>query len=200
MNNSLIFDVQLILLLMVDKENISTAGKNVIPTNSSEEKWYALYTRPRAEKLVYNRLTEAGIETYLPLQKTYKMWSDRKKLVEKPLLSSYIFVKAIRHDFPKIYKINGVVKFVSFEGQPVSIPQRQIDVLRILIDSNADIEVSSERFERGDRVEVVSGALIGVTGDLIKIGTHNRFVVRIDRLDQNLILKIPRTFLKKILS
>jgi transcriptional antiterminator RfaH len=164
----------------------------------SEEKWYAIYTRPRAEKQVYQRLTESGVETYLPMQKTIRQWSDRKKVVEKPLLSSYIFVKTTPKNFPVVYRTNGVVKFVSFEGQPVSIPQKQIDNLRLLINSNADIEVSSENFSKGDNVEVVSGALVGLTGELIKIGTKNRFVVRIDRLDQNLILKIPRAFLKKI--
>lgn len=172
-------------------------NKDSIDKTNSEPKWYALYTRPRAEKLVYNRLIEAGIETFLPMIKTYRMWSDRKKLVEKPLLSSYIFVKTIKKLFPLVYKANGVVKFVSFEGQPVSIPQKQIDNLRLLINSDAEIEISSEKFEKGDSVEVVSGALIGLTGELIKIGTHNRFVVRIDKLDQNLILKIPRAFLKK---
>lgn len=163
-----------------------------------EEKWYAIYTRPRAEKQVYQRLVESGVETYLPMQKTLRQWSDRKKVVEKPLLSSYIFVKTKPKKFPVVYSTNGVVKFVSFEGQPVSIPQKQIDILRLIIDSNADIEVSSENFTQGDNVEVVTGALAGLTGELIKIGTHNRFVVRIDRLDQNLILKIPRAFLKKI--
>ena len=169
-------------------------------TNNSDEKWYAIYTRPRAEKQVYQRLKESGVETYLPMQKTIRQWSDRKKVVEKPLLSSYIFVKTNPKNFPVVYKTNGVVKFVSFEGQPVSIPQKQIDNLRLLINSNADIEVSSENFAKGDNVEVVNGALAGLTGELIKIGTHNRFVVRIDRLDQNLILKIPRAFLKKTRS
>lgn len=183
--------------MKVQNTTIST-GNTKIPNDISEEKWYAVYTRPRAEKLVHNRLVEAGVETYLPLQKTFRKWSDRKKLVEKPLLSSYIFVKTNSKNFPVVFKTNGVVKFVSFEGQPVSIPQKQIDILRLLIDSNAEIEISSERFEKGDSVEVVSGALLGLTGELIKIGTHNRFVVRIDRLDQNLILKIPRAFLKKI--
>ncbi len=165
---------------------------------SSDKKWYAVYTRPRAEKLVYERLVEADIETFLPLHKTYRIWSDRKKLVIKPLLASYLFVKTTPKYFPAVYTINGVVKFVSFERQPVSIPQNQIDILRLIINSNAEIEVSSEKFEKGDNVEVVSGALVGLTGELIKIGTHNRVVVRIDRLDQNLILKIPRTFLKKL--
>jgi transcriptional antiterminator RfaH len=168
------------------------------PLKAPEDKWYALYTRPRAEKLVYQRLVEAGIETFLPLQKVYRTWSDRKKLVEKPLLSSYIFVKTHSKNFPIVYKTNGVVKFISFEGQPVSIPKNQIDNLRLLINSDAEIEVSSEKFAQGDNVEVVSGSLVGLTGELIKIGSQNRVVVRIDRLDQNLILKIPKAFLRKV--
>jgi len=183
---------------MIDNTNISSNEKKTIKNIGLEEKWYALYTRPRAEKLVYQRLVEAGIETFLPLQKTYRMWSDRKKLVEKPLLSSYVFVKTNKKSFPKVYKTNGVVKFISFEGQPVSIPQNQIDNLRLLINSDAPIEVSSEKFATGDNVEVINGSLIGLTGELIKIGSKNRVIVRIDRLDQNLILKIPKVFLRKV--
>jgi transcription antitermination factor NusG len=183
---------------MTEKTPITTKEIKIIKNVSSEEKWYALYTRPRAEKLVFQRLVEEDIETFLPLQKTYRMWSDRKKLVEKPLLSSYIFVKTNSRNFPRVYKTNGVVKFISFEGQPVSIPQNQIDNLRLLINSDAEIEVTSEKFAPGDNVEVVNGSLIGLTGELIKIGSKNRVVVRIDRLDQNLILKIPIGFLKKI--
>jgi transcriptional antiterminator RfaH len=173
-------------------------GQEIPVINKHTPLWYAVYTRPRAEKLVYQRLTEVGIETFLPMQKTYRVWSDRKKLVEKPLLSSYIFVRTVRKDFPKVFMVNGVVKFVTFEGVPASIPQNQIDILRLLVNSDASIEVTSEKFERGDKVEVISGSLVGLTGELITIGTRNRVVVRIDRLDQNLILKIPSAFLKRV--
>jgi transcriptional antiterminator RfaH len=183
---------------MSDPENILTKELKSINTGNAETKWYAIYTRPRAEKLVYQRLVEEHIETFLPLQKTYRMWSDRKKLIEKPLLSSYIFVKTNKKAFLKVYKVSGVVKFVSFEGQPVSIPQRQIDNLRLLINSDAEIEVTTEKLSQGDNVVVTNGALIGLTGELIRIGSKNRVVVRIDRLDQNLILKIPKAFLKKV--
>jgi len=183
---------------MAEKTPITIKEIKIIKNASSEDKWYALYTRPRAEKLVFQRLVEENIETFLPLQKTYRMWSDRRKLVEKPLLSSYIFVKTNSKNFPRVYKTNGVVKFISFEGQPVSIPQNQIDNLRLLINSDAEIEVTSEKFAPGDNVEVINGSLIGLTGELIRIGSKNRVVVRIDRLDQNLILKIPKGFLKKV--
>ena len=183
---------------MKDKDTIPEEIKKKLLQSKEVVKWYALYTRPRAEKQVYQRLVENQIETFLPLQKTYRMWSDRKKLVEKPLLSSYIFVKTKSKYFPDVFKVPGVVKFVTFEGHPASIPQNQIDNLRLLINSDEEIEISSEKFARGDNVEVVNGSLIGLTGELIRIGTKNRVVVRIDRLDQNLILKIPKTFLRKI--
>ena len=163
-----------------------------------EPKWYAIYTNPRAEKQVRGRLKEVGVEVFLPLQKTYRIWSDRKKLVEVPLLSSYVFVKVIPLEFPKVYQAPGVVRFVTFEGQPASIPQNQIDNLRLLINSDEEIEVTSEKFEKGDNVEVIRGALVGLTGELIKTGSHSRVVVRIDRLDQNLIVNIPMTFLRRL--
>jgi transcriptional antiterminator RfaH len=177
---------------MSEIPQITTGPKQVVT------KWYALYTRPRAEKQVFSRLEETGVETYLPLQKTYRQWSDRKKLIEKPLLSSYVFVKVIPKDFPLVYKIPGVVKFVSFEGQPVPIPQKQIDNLRLLIDSNAKIEVSSEKFEKGDNVEVITGSLMGLTGELIKAKGRKKVIIRIEELKQNIIVTIPVTFLRKL--
>ena len=161
-------------------------------------RWYAIYTNPRAEKLVYSRLIEESVETFLPLQKTYRRWSDRKKLIEKPLLSSYVFVNITRKEFPKVYKVYGVVKFVSFEGQPVAIPQKQIDNLRLLVNSDAEIEVTTQNFAKGDQVEVISGSLTGLTGELIKIGGKKRVIIRIDKLDQNILLTIPTTFLRKL--
>ena len=165
---------------------------------SDNNKWYAVYTNPRAEKQVYERLIENKIEAYLPLKKTIRQWSDRKKIVEMPLIPSYIFVKISLKLSSLVYKTHGVVKFVSFEGKPVAIPQRQIDVLRLLIDSNAEIEVTSKHFAKGDNVEVISGALVGLTGELIETDSNSQFIVRIDKLDQNIILKIPKNFLRKI--
>jgi len=182
----------------MDKPVTPEANKPLILKKQVVPKWYAIYTHPRAEKLVYSRLVEIEVETYLPLQKTYRQWSDRKKLIEKPLLSSYVFVKVIPVEFPKVYKTDGVVKFVSFEGHPVAIPQKQIDNLRLLIDSNAEVEVTSAKFEKGDNVEVMTGSLKGLTGELIKTGRKKRVIIRIDKLEQNIIVTIPVTFLRKL--
>jgi transcriptional antiterminator RfaH len=160
-------------------------------------KWYAIYTNPRAEKLVFERLEEVNIEAFLPLMRTYRKWSDRKKLVIKPLLSSYVFVKVLRKNFPKVYTLTGVVRFISFDGQPVPIPQEQIDNLRLIVDSDAEIEVTGEALAEGDKVKVARGNLAGLTGELIRINGKKKVVVRLDKLEQNIILTIPVTFLEK---
>lgn len=183
---------------MIQQDKLPGSHPEKSPGTGVEKKWYAVYTAPRAEKQVHKRLVESGIETFLPLQKTLRQWSDRKKLVEKPLISSYVFVKLTPKYFPVVFKTYGVVKFITFDGKPVPIPQKQIDNLTLLVNSDAEIEVTGEKFEKGNNVEVVNGSLVGLTGELVSIHGKKRVIVRIDRLDQNIIVTIPVTFLKKI--
>jgi len=172
-----------------------TANNESGTLNSS---WYAIYTKARNEKKVHERLLEQGIESYLPLVKTLRQWSDRKKWVEVPLLSSYVFVRVPQYQLREVIQVDGAAKYISFEGKPAAIPDKQIDNLRLLVNGEADIEVTGEKLSPGDPVEVTTGSLRGLTGELIKINNKNKVVVRIDRLDINLVVKIQKAFLKKI--
>jgi len=160
--------------------------------------WYAIYTKARNEKKLHERLREQEIESYLPLVKTLRQWSDRKKWVEVPLLSSYVFVKVPQYRLREVIQVEGAAKYISFEGKPAAIPDNQIDNLRLLVNGEADIEVTGERLSPGDPVEVTTGSLRGLTGELIKINNRNKVVVRIDRLDVNLVVSIQKAFLKKL--
>jgi len=55
--------------------------------------WYALQTRARHEKVIAQRLQESGLTTFLPMVTEVHRWSDRKKTVELPLFTCYLFVK-----------------------------------------------------------------------------------------------------------
>ncbi len=160
--------------------------------------WFAIYTRARTEKRLHERLQSEGYESYLPLIKTLRQWSDRKKWVEVPLLNSYVFVRTHPEYLRDIVKLEGAARYISFEGRPAPIPQKQIDNLRLLVNGEEQIEVTGERFSPGDPVEVTHGSLRGLTGELIKIGNRNKVVVRIDKLDLNLVVKIQKAFLKKL--
>jgi transcriptional antiterminator RfaH len=163
-----------------------------------EKAWYAIYTNSRAEKRVNDRLNDLGIETFLPLQKTLRQWSDRKKLIEKPLISSYVFVKCIPRDFFSVKTTDGVVKFIMLQGKPVPIPEIQITNLRILCGSDAEVEVSNDVYARGDTVEVIYGSLSGLRGELIRVGKKHKVVIRIIQPGMNLTVDIKTNSIRKL--
>ena len=160
--------------------------------------WYAIYTKPRAEKQVFQRLIDKGIDAYLPLQKSLKQWSDRKKWVETPLFTSYLFVHIDRRDYDGVLQTPGVLKYITFEGRAVSIPQDQIDNLKIIVDSNANVETTWETYSKGESVLVNGGSLKGLRGKLISDGGRKKVLVQVDRLDQNLVVEVPLALIEKL--
>lgn len=165
-----------------------------------EPKWYAIYTKPRNEKKVLKLLSEKGINVYVPLQKRLKQWSDRRKWVEEPLLNSYVFVNIPRSQYYDVLNTQGVVRYITFEGKAVPIPGKQIEVLRRLVATEAEIEVSSEKFQPGDKVEVRTGSLFGLTGELVEFRGKRLVLVRIEQIGQSLLVNIPLAFLELIKS
>jgi len=163
-----------------------------------EKAWYAVYTNSRAEKRVSDRIAELGIEAFLPLQKTLRQWSDRKKLIEKPLISSYVFVKIIPREYLIVRKIDGVVKFIMIQGKPIPIPEVQITNLRILCGSDAEVELSTNVYEKGDLVEVTVGSLTGLRGELIRVGRKHKVVIRIIQPGMNLTVDIKTNAIRKL--
>jgi transcription antitermination factor NusG len=160
--------------------------------------WYAVYTNSRAEKRVSDRLTEMDIETFLPLQKTLRQWSDRKKLVEKPLISSYVFVRIFPKEYFTVRKVDGVVKFIMIQARPVPIPDAQIKNLRILCGSDAEVELSTDVYAQGDMVEVTVGSLTGLRGELIRVGRKHKVVIRIIQPGMNLTVDIKTNAIRKL--
>ncbi len=167
-------------------------------TGSPRRNWYAVYTKSRAEKRVMSRLGEDGLEVFLPLQKTIRKWSDRRKVVDIPIISSYVFVKIRKTDFGKVLRCNGVVKFITFEGAPVKIPEEQITNLKILSNSDAEVFVTRDVFIKGDLVEVLYGSLAGLRGELVRVGNKRKVVMRIIDSDLNLTVDINTIAIKKL--
>ena len=176
----------------------SAAGTPLKELKKPEKAWYAVYTNSRAEKRVNDRIAELEIESFLPLQKTLRQWSDRKKMIEKPLISSYVFVKALPKDIYSVRKIDGVVKFISIQGKPVPIPEAQITNLRILCGSDAEVQVSTDFYAKGDLVEVTVGSLTGLRGELIRVGRKHKVVIRIIQPGMNLTVDIKTNAIRKL--
>ena len=162
-------------------------------------KWYALYTNPRAEKKVANELDIRGFENYLPLQTTFKKWSDRKKKVEIPLFNSYIFVRIeIEKNYYNILEIPGIVKFVKFGKEISAMRDEQIDQIKLLLSNFDDIEVNSELIGINELVEVIAGPLRGFKGLTIENQSNKTFAIEIEQLGCFMKINLPKQYLRKV--
>jgi transcription elongation factor/antiterminator RfaH len=159
--------------------------------------WYALYTRPRHEKKVYEQLTEKGIVAFLPMIKSLRQWKDRRKWVEMPLFNSYVFVSIDLKNKLSALQTHGVVKLVDFGGVPAAIPDWQIEQLKRLID-NTDTLMPEQYLKVGDYVEVKSGPLAGIKGYLREIRGEWRVAILVEGIFQSTSFVVDRANVQKI--
>jgi transcription antitermination factor NusG len=102
-------------------------------------KWYVVDTRPRWEKKVHNSLVDKGIECFCPINKVYRQWSDRVKMVEEPLFPSQVFVKICDNDRTSVRMTAGVRNFVYKNGKPTVIREKEIQNLKKFLDNYSNI-------------------------------------------------------------
>jgi len=171
---------------------------SVTLAHPSESCWYALYTRSRTEKKVFLELEKGGIEAFLPLRKTLKQWSDRKKWVEEPLLRSYVFVRISEKDYSKVVQTLGIVRFITFSGKAAMIPDWQIESLRLLVSSGMDLTVTNEHYQPGDPVEIISGSLAGFKGEILEIKGRKQVVLRLSHLGYMLEVNVSPGLIRPI--
>jgi transcription elongation factor/antiterminator RfaH len=153
--------------------------------------WYALYTRPRHEKQVFQELTNKGIESFLPTYKVRRRWSDRYKIVEEPLFKNYLFVNI--GDFNRGYyetlRPYGAVAFVMFDNKPAEIPAIEVESIRRLVTSELPYD-PHPYLKIGRRVRVRSGPLEGCEGILARKKGLTRLVLSVNLLQQSVSAEV----------
>jgi len=151
----------------------------------SDLSWYAVQTSYRSEQRVAQALTTKGLNTYLPLLREVRQWTDRKKTIDVPAFSGYLFVnyEPTLRNRVKVLETNGVVRMVGGNHSPSPIPVEEIEVVRRTLSSG----VACDRCDAlipGAKVRVVRGPLAGVQGQLVRIKNSLRLVVAISVFSQ----------------
>ncbi|HKL72043.1 MAG TPA: UpxY family transcription antiterminator [Marinilabiliaceae bacterium] len=152
--------------------------------------WYALYTKSRAEKKVLNQLTLMGIHAYLPLKRELRQWSDRKKWVESPIISSYIFIQIHQSDYNRVFEVPGVVAYVSYKGKAISIPAEQIDAMRRAIENKLNFSVETDSIKKGQMVTVTTGPLKGISGKVLEVRGERKLYMQISKIGYTLVVNL----------
>lgn len=161
-------------------------------------KWYPVYTRSRAEKKAYDELLKKGIKCYLPLKKTLKQWSDRKKIVEEPLIKSYLFVYISAREYAEVLMTNGIARFLYFSGNIASMPEQQIENLKLLLATDAELEVFEYDIKAGEQVIIKAGPFKGMLAEIVALHNKRRLILRLENMGVAIEINTSMAFVEKM--
>jgi transcription antitermination factor NusG len=153
--------------------------------------WYALHTRARHERVAERRLRDQGMETFLPTTMEVHRWSDRKKKVEVPLFTCYVFIRCAlsAQDRTRVYQIDSVQGFVGAGGTSVPIPDEQIESIRRVLAQSAPWR-SYPFLKAGQRVRVRGGAMDGVEGVFVTENGDHSLIISVDAIQRSMSVRI----------
>ncbi len=151
--------------------------------------WYALHIRSNFEKKAALSLRQRGFEEFSPTYQSRSYWSDRVKLVQRPLLPGYIFCRFQIAQKVPVMQSPGIVDIVRFGGEPAPVEESEIESLRALVASGQPL-FPRAFLHVGDRVVIRRGPLAGVEGILEKFQKGYRIVVSIGILQRSVTAEI----------
>ncbi len=147
-----------------------------------DRRWLVLYTKPRNEKKVAERLGQKGFEVYCPLVKTLRQWSDRKKKVEVPMFTSYVFIRVDEKERAQALHDPGVMNYVFWLGKPAVVRDTEIEAFKNIVAHGEEVVVEGNGLQKGDFIEITEGAFRGMSGIVDKANKHH-LTVFIEQLD-----------------
>jgi transcription antitermination factor NusG len=157
-----------------------------------EKKWFAIYTKPRWEKKVHLLLTEKELESYCPLNKVTKKWSDRMKTIEEPLFKSYVFVHITDEQKTDVRMTAGVVNFVYWQGKPAEVKDDEINIIRRFLNEHEQVRAEPIELKADQKVKIYSGVLMDHEARVIRVkGSYVEVVI--ESLGYRLVANIEKS-------
>jgi len=150
-----------------------------------------VYTKPRWEKKVHALLTEKKIESYCPLNKVRKKWSDRMKTVEEPLFKSYVFARVTEEEQTRVRMTAGVMNFVYWQGKPAIIRSKEIETIRKFLNEYENVIAEPLQLKEDAKVIIRQGLFMDHEAKILKI-EGNRVKVEIESIGYSLIASVDK--------
>lgn len=168
-----------------------------LAANIAMRKWYPVYTHARAEKKAYQALIKKGIETYLPLNRQLKQWSDRKKWVEEPFIKSYLFVYITEQEQMEVLMTKGIARFIYFSGKVSSMPPTQIEELKLLMASPYEVEITEEDLQPGEKIVIKAGPLKGIIGEIVSYRSQKQLILRLENMGLSILVHVAASLINR---
>lgn len=145
-----------------------------------KREWHIIYTNPRAEKKVREYLERYKFETFLPIIEVKSRWKDRWKLIQKPLFTSYVFVKiSYWDDRNRVLILPGIHHIVFYKGKPATVDEENLNMVDLFAKNFGEkVKVKKmEALQPGRKVKIRYGVLAGREAEVIEM--KNKTFVRV---------------------
>jgi transcriptional antiterminator RfaH len=167
-------------------------GDHAVGSGVPAAPWFAVQTLYRYEFRVMRDLKAKGFDSYLPLLRETRQWTDRKKVVEVPAFNGYLFLRndcSLRNR-SRVLETTGVVRMLPDNHKPSPIAEIEIESLRKALDSTLPVTKCERPPEIGTLVEVKAGALAGVQGRVSRINNKFRLVLSVGTISQAISVEV----------
>ncbi len=142
-------------------------------------------------------MTARGLESYCPLNKVRKQWSDRIKLVEEPLFKSYVFVHVPEAEQSKVRMVDGVLNYVYWQGKPAIVKDKEIEDIRRFLNEYQDVQLKALDFQPQSKVLIRTGVLMDKEAVVQRV-LHHTVEVVIESLGYKLVAQIEKSNLAPV--
>jgi transcription antitermination factor NusG len=163
-------------------------------------KWFALTVKYQHERRVEGVLCAAGIDTFLPLYRARRQWSDRVKDLDAPVFPGYVFGRFAVRDRARIVSTPGVARIVGFAGLPAPVSEQEIEGVRAALASRLPLGPWPYLLKTGGRVRIERGPLRGIEGTLLREGSCFRLVLGVELLQRSLAVEVDPEMLGPIFN
>lgn len=173
------------------RELATSVEENDVPCGTADYRpqWFAAYTTPRHEKRVHELLTERGIETFLPLYRSTRQWKNScPAVLDLPLFPTYVFVRIARIARGTVLGMPGVLSIVGSPKKPWPLPDREIEALRLGIQTQKVEPHAYLKF--GERMRIKTGVMSGVEGILVRKRNEFRVVLTLDTIMRSVAVEV----------
>ena len=160
--------------------------------------WKVIYVHSRAEKKVAERLLSKGIEAYVPIKREMKQWSDRKKMIESPLINGYVFVKPEPAQRDTVLQVQGALQYVRYNGGDAIIRDIEIEALKSIEEKGYYVEAHAQAdLQPGDKALIQAGPFKGLQGTVSQKAGKAVYTLVISGIDYSLSVQLPAEVLEK---
>lgn len=162
-----------------------------VPSLTESLPWFAIVSKPQHERAVHDALLQKNMDSFLPTYWAARRWSDRVKRLHVPLFAGYVFCRFEYAKRVPVLRTPGVRSIVCFGSEIVSIPDGDIDRIKLMVASGCCLE-PWPFLNAGQRVRVHDGPLIGLEGLLTEFRGTCRVVVSLELLQRSVAVQFSR--------